>query len=141
MIQETKIIKDLRSKIEKDQNFNRPERSAWGRGVQWLAWLLFDSAVDWNNEQRAKELDEASTYKEFEKILLNGAENWHAYSYGGCALIYDRDIAKTLCNKTELKLTRNGEKRPNKKEDWLDVQARALYQACMLLWGAISRNF
>ena len=38
-----------------------------------------------------------SNRKELEKILLNGAENWNQYSYGGCALIYDTDIAVTLC--------------------------------------------
>jgi hypothetical protein len=28
-----------------------------------------------------------------------------------------------------LKKTRNGEKKPNGNEEWLDVQARALFQA------------
>ena len=61
--------------------------------------------------------------------LLNGAKDWSQYSWGGCSLIYDPDIASRLCCPSELKKTRNGERRPNSREEWLDVQARALYQA------------
>lgn len=61
--------------------------------------------------------------------MMNGAKNWKEYSYGGCALIYDKDIAETLCTPSELKRKRGGELQPNSTETWLDVQARALYQA------------
>jgi hypothetical protein len=61
--------------------------------------------------------------------LLNGAENWHAYSYGGSALIYDADIADRLCAPSEFKRKRGGELPPNSRESWLDCQARALSQA------------
>jgi hypothetical protein len=61
--------------------------------------------------------------------LLNGAENWHAYSYGGSALIYDADIAERLCSPSELKRKKGGELPPNAGESWLDCQARALAQA------------
>lgn len=44
-------------------------------------------------------------------------------------MIYDSDIAERLCNPSELKKTRNGERRPNGREEWLDTQARALFQA------------
>lgn len=62
--------------------------------------------------------------------MLNGARDWSEYSYGGCSLIYDGDIAERLCTPGELKRTRHGERRPNSREGWLDVQARALSQAC-----------
>jgi hypothetical protein len=68
--------------------------------------------------------------------LLNGAKDWKQYSEGGCALIYDKQIALTLCNPTELKITDNGQKQPNKQETWLQVQARALFQA----WNLIKSN-
>jgi hypothetical protein len=68
--------------------------------------------------------------------LLNGAENWDAYSYGGSALIYDADIAVRVCSPSELKRKRGGELAPNAMESWLDCQARALSQAARL----ISRN-
>lgn len=45
-------------------------------------------------------------------------------------ILDDYDIAKRLCNPTELKRTDNGRLDPNKREQWLDTQARALYQAC-----------
>jgi hypothetical protein len=65
--------------------------------------------------------------------LLNGAENWNAYSYGGSALIYDADIAERVCSPSELKRKRGGELAPNSRESWLDCQARALSQAVMLI--------
>ena len=60
---------------------------------------------------------------------LDGAADWSQYSWGSCSLIYDSDIAERLCCPSELKKTRNGERRPNSREEWLDVQARALRQA------------
>jgi hypothetical protein len=61
------------------------------------------------------------------------------YSYGGCSLIYDCDIAERLCSPSELKRTRDGERSPNAKEEWLDVQARALYQAARLVMRAAKK--
>jgi hypothetical protein len=65
--------------------------------------------------------------------LLNGAENWRAYSYGGSSLIYDTDIAERLCSPSELKRKRGGKLAPNARESWLDCQARALSQAARLI--------
>lgn len=56
-------------------------------------------------------------------------ESWEQYSYGGCALVYDSDIAQTLCAPGELRKTRDGRRRPNSRETWPDVQTRALIQA------------
>lgn len=101
-----KIIKELQ---------NEKCRSAWSKGVNEYALELLEDL----------EGDEIT-----EKALLNGASNWNEYSWGGCSLIYDSDICERLSNNTEKKITKNGERRPNSKEEWLDVQARALYQAC-----------
>lgn len=68
---------------------------------------------------------------------LNGSRDWSEYSWGGSALVYDGDIAAALCTPSELKKTRNGERRPNSREEWLDVQARALYQAFRRMYAAI----
>ena len=65
--------------------------------------------------------------------MLNGAKDWSQYSWGGSAWIYDSDIAERLCSPSELKKTRNGERRPNSREEWLDVQARALSQAANMI--------
>jgi hypothetical protein len=67
------------------------------------------------------------------KALLNGADNWNESSWGGCYEIYNSDIAERLCTPSELKKTRQGERRPNSREEWLDVQARALHQAERLI--------
>lgn len=68
--------------------------------------------------------------------LLNGTDTWHSYSWGGGSLIYDRDIALRLCNPSELKITREGQRKPNKMEEWLDTQARALRQAFKMIYEA-----
>ena len=106
-------------------------RSAWGSGVKKYAIGLLEDVKDWKGG--SFELD-TSNYR---KIILNGASDWKEYSWGSSALIYDGDIAKRLSTKSELALTRNGERRPNTREEWLDVQARALYQADRLIGKAI----
>lgn len=106
--------KELLNKIEEKKNISR---SAWKKGVCDYAYDLIEE-TDFNILNVCDE-----------KILLNGAENCKAFSYGGYSLIYDNDICERLCNNTEKKLTNYGEKMPNKLENLLDVQARALYQA------------
>lgn len=102
-------------------------RSAWNKGVVEYALDILDG------------LDEVivldgDKYHQLKEICLNGSENWNQYSWNGCSLIYDSDIAERLCTPSELKKTKYGERRPNSKEDWLDVQARALKQAFRLIW-------
>ena len=72
--------------------------------------------------------------------LLCGASDWRDYSYGGCAYCYNSDIASHYCTPSELKRTKNGMLKPNKMENWLDVQARALYQAYMLILEVLRRG-
>lgn len=97
------------------------ERSAWGRGVVEYAKEMIEDLYYIEDEEINAE--------NIKKILLNGADDWNQYSWGGCSLIYNQDIAERLCNNSELKKTKNGERRPNNHEEWLDVQARALHQA------------
>ena len=107
-------------------------RSAWARGVYNYAWELIDNIEQNHNYLGMKEHDQISI-NELEKYMLNGASNWNEYSWGGCSLIYDADIAQALCTPSELKKTDNGRRRPNNHEQWLDVQARALLQASHLI--------
>ena len=104
-------------------------RSAWGRGVKVYALELLEELPD--------NVDYGSV-KALEADMLNGASSWGQYSWGGCSLIYDEDIAKRLCTPSELKKTRNGERRPNAREEWLDTQARALRQAANHITRAAS---
>jgi hypothetical protein len=107
-------------------------RSAWARGVYNYAWELIDNVEQNYNYIGMKEHDQISM-KELECYMLNGASDWKSYSWGGSSLIYDSDIAQALCTPSELKKTDNGRRRPNKNEEWLDVQARALTQAAHLI--------
>lgn len=103
-------------------------KSAWKSGVMdYVDDLLsdFEEYLECNEIPQSKE--------KVEKILLNGANNWTTYSYGGCSLIYDGDIAKRLCCPSILAVKKGGELPPNSRETWLDVQARALRQACYLI--------
>ena len=98
-------------------------RSAWAKGVKWYALNLVKESY-----QNATDIVKVNM-----AVYLNGAETWKEYSYGGCALIYDYDIAERLCTPSELKKTDFGRKQPNGSVTWLDVQARALKQAHSLI--------
>jgi hypothetical protein len=91
------------------------------------------SAWDKARKAYALELLESLDGQYTAAALLNGAENWNAYSYGGSSLIYDANIAERVCCPSELKRTRNGERAPNSRESWLDCQARCLSQAARLI--------
>lgn len=101
-------------------------RSAWDRGVNAYALELLEVLED----RASYEGHEPADTQEAREWMMNGARDWSEYSYGGSSLIYDGDIAERLCCPSELRKTRNGERRPNSREEWLDVQARALFQAC-----------
>ena len=97
-------------------------RSAWSKGVKAAAYDMVESYSDGNN----------CNITEPEQ-LLNGAKTAKDYSYGGCALIYDYDIAERFCAPWELKRCKGGFKQPNSAENWCDVQARGIYQALCLI--------
>ena len=96
--------------------------SAWQKGVDEYA-----KELKWNFRENY------GRQKMTEEKLLGGAKDWKEYSWGGCSLIYDDDIAERLANPSELKRARGKSGHvgswANKNEQWLDTQARALYQA------------
>lgn len=115
-------------------------RSAWQRGVIAYAFEMVEELKEALMQELVTPY-ELSNPDMVEDFLLNGAEDWKQYSWGGCSFIYNEDIAKRLCNPSELKKTHNGERRPNKREEWLDTQARALFQACVLVRCASKKVF
>ena len=124
-------IKAIREALEEIKT-----RSAWKRGVKVYALEMLDGleeAIDGGYFDR----EDLEAPRMVKKALLNGADSWDQYSWGGCALIYNWEIAERLCNPSELKKTRGGERRPNSREEWLDVQARALCQAARMIYKAI----
>ena len=125
-----KRVQITRERLKAHQTRKGGARSYWERGVTGFALDLlenYENICEYceNNGQPVPELNEVT--------LLNGAADWNAYCYGGFALIYDGDIAHALCTPSELKRTDNGNKAPNDREGWQDIQARAYNQAYRLL--------
>lgn len=115
-------LKTLKNGLE-----NLNPRSKWLKAVKKDAINLIDW-LEYNNADLSRiELEG------LEKVLLNGARDWSQYSWGGNARIYNIDIAEAYCTPSELKRCNDGLNSPNRHEDWLDVQARALYQAMQLI--------
>ena len=113
---------DLLQKVE-----NEKMRGAWSNGVKMYAIELLDDAAS------NRECEEFASLQELKEAILNGASDWMQYSEGGFSLIYNYDIAERLCTPSELKRTKNGLNDPNNRENWAQVQARALFQAWELI--------
>ena len=111
---------------------SKKTRSAWSNGVKNYALDLIENLSE-AIEGGYFDAADINNPRLLEKALLNGASDWSHYSWGGCAYCYNGQIAEALCNASELKRTDGGKKKPNAQEEWLDVQARALYQACDLI--------
>lgn len=122
-----KIVKisDLRKSVEAA----KCGRSKWGKGVHSLALTII-------GDYEASEPGTACELGELESTLLNGAANWSAYCYGGNLLIFEQQIAELLCTPSELRrcTSKDGAlKAPNRREIWMDVQARAAAQSWSLI--------
>ena len=114
------LLENIKKELE-----GRNDRSAWDKGVTVYALELVESLQE--NENAA-----GVAYESLAAVvddLKNGATDWAAYSWGGCALIYDGDICARLATPSEQKKKDGGRLAPNSREQWLDTQARALYQA------------
>lgn len=113
---------ELRKAIESEK-----ANSAWSKAVKEYALELLE---DFTNNNPNEEFYGSPADK---KSLLNGADDWEQYSFGGCSLIYDGDIAERTCSPSEYKKSNEGSRNPNARETWLDVQARALFQASRMI--------
>lgn len=104
-------------------------RSAWDRGVRDTALDILEAVKDWTPIVELSKIEET---------CLNGASSWRDYSWGGCLLIYDADIAERFCPPSVIKKLTNkcGLRNPNRFEEWLDVQARG----ARLAFGLILRT-
>ena len=118
--------------MKKQELLNKLEkltpRRAWARAV-------VADAVDLVEALTCSEIP--NNWEELKKLLLNGAADWSAYSYGGCTLVYDENIARHYCTPSELRKVTHKDgtisERANARETWLDVQARALHQAARFI--------
>lgn len=124
-----RLIADIQNEIA-----NHPARSAWEKGVRGYAEELFDGFVE--NRRLS---DDTRIGKITERDLMNGAESWDQFSYGGCAEVYDGNICERLCSPSEQKKTKGGELKL-RGEEWLDLQAKALRQAARIVVRAVNRR-
>lgn len=125
-------LQTLREKLE-----NHKASSYWAAGVKTYAAEILDTLENvaaYNNANGDTQEYNYTASTKNHADALNGAKDWSAYSWGGCSLVSNCAIAETLCTPSELEKTKDGEKQPNAREDWLDVQARALFQAQNLLY-------
>lgn len=97
-------------------------RSTWDKGVKDLMFMIVE-------HECRNFLDD---FKAITKIdeLKSLAKEW---SYNGELLIYDQQIAEQFCTPSELKRTKGGRLPPNSKMLWIDIQARACFQAFLKL--------
>lgn len=116
------VFDKMRQAIE-----SQPARSAWGRGVKTYALEMIDNLEEYNGGEVPSSTSEMMGW------LLNGARDWKQASEGGSWLITNEQIAQRLCSPAELKKVAGGRRQPNKRETWIDVQARALFQAAQIV--------
>lgn len=93
---------ELIDKLSGDIRAERVRRSAWEKGVFQYELDMIENIIDYYENIDIVDI------REFKSLCLNGATDFYMLSKSGCYLAYDGDIAKRLCNNTELKRTKNG---------------------------------
>ena len=118
-------VKGIREAI-----INKKPRYAWNKGVKAYELEFLDLVKEYRRLGEDDEVREVTLAE-----LLNGAKDWEQYSYGGCSLIYDEDIAERLCPPSMQK------KKDHRRRgtSWLDVQARALSEAAAALIRLVNK--
>lgn len=124
----------------------KPARSKWDRAVWEDAEEMIAEAIE-NMKETPEEAPQNLTAltAELLNVSISTLKDWggddghngirslyqcaHESSWGGSHLCYNSDIARHYCTPSELKRSRDGARNPNSREQWLDVQARAIYQA------------
>lgn len=117
----------------------RKDRSAWDKAVTEDAIDLLNDLLNGISDGWI-DATVIGNRTRTEAAMLNGANDWKHYSWSGCALCYNGQIAKHYCTPSEYKRTHAGAYKPNASEEWLDVQARALWQAARRVHEAIEKG-
>ena len=110
-------------------------RSAWSQGVSVYAAEIINELF---SEKTILDADQIKKTWMGGLLVHNNFQDWISYSNGGLSLIYNEDIAERLCTPSEFKRAeKNCFLRANSREDWLECQGRALYQAAERVKDAI----
>ena len=135
----------------------KPARSKWERAVvEDAEEMLFEAIENLKDTPEEAPRDLTSLTAELLNVSIRTLRDWggddghngirslyqcaHESSWGGSHLCYNSDIARHYCTPSELRRTRDGARRPNAREEWLDVQARAIYQALIKICGIWERT-
>ena len=118
----------LKASIHADIDRLKLRKSAWNNGLK----QYMHNFIDYDNILFDK-LVKSKNFDEFEQILLNGANNWTQHSWSGCSLCYNYDILERLYPASIIKRYQNCSM-VNGME-LLDIQAKALNQACKKLYN------
>lgn len=132
-----RTVRDVVQKLSPE-----PGLSAWDYGVRRYACDLIRTWADCDNGCIWDEISKIrgdGVLKLTEKDLLLGAEDWKQYS-DSCSLIYNEDICRRLCNKAVRKRTGNENFPPDDRENWLDLQAKALQEAAGLVLDTVNNS-
>lgn len=121
------IYEDVRSELALSR-----ARSAWKKGVKLYALEMLENVYALA-EEKGVPVCAPTLYR----LALNGAESFAELSSSGSYLITDYGIAYRLCTPSELRKVEQGWRAPNAHETWIDVQARALWQAYCMVKGAM----
>lgn len=126
-----KTWKDLYEQLDRE---HQKQRSRWEKGVFEIATIIVDGVIC-NNDYGDFCLPK--TWTETEITLLSGAKNWTQYVEGGCALVYNHEIAHTLLTPAERKRwERNPDFVPGHVKEgmtMLELEIRAAYQAAHII--------
>lgn len=116
---------------------NTKTRSAWGKGVKAYALDILANFEEWRTIYGATSCEECPELDEV--TALNGAQDWSAWAYGGCGLVYDYAIAERLCTPSNLRNSDGGAKVPAGAATWCDIEARAARQAWRMIAEAVRK--
>lgn len=123
----------------------QPKRGQWAKAVNEdarnMIAVLIEEAEDREPITNADDLTaEALNIPRDNDWIVKGRKGsdklWKLVKYAseaGCFLCYNSQIAHRYSNPTELKRCDGGAKDPNRRESWIDVQTRAIYQAILLI--------
>ena len=114
------ILAAVATRIDNEVN----ARSAWNKAVKADALDLIANVLEGFSPE------DYETVEQLRACMLNGANDWSAFSWGGCALVYNEDIRAHYLTLSEQRKYKGD---TICGQHLLDIQARALYQAAALV--------
>lgn len=112
-------------------------------------WIKTEHAADMLKDYCHELLDRLEDIIEYqycenvtERLLLNGADDWYKYSWGGCSLVYNYDLAKRLLTADEFEEWKASDDTDFHGENLLDIQAELLkiaYRTISDFWDIVNR--